>query len=292
MLLTNAALTSCSLWRGSTDRCAADEFAAPSVAVAAGLNHLALCDDFTSDASIDKDATLKPGYNWYTSIMRIDGAQKAHVTATEFTVSNSVLHLNAEEVSGGYALYSAALLTYSPNSYVGKTYVPPFYLEYRFAVNKSLAPGSLGIAGSTLRYSWPSVWLNDITLQFAQFSNGTIPHSYAEIDPLEFYVSTVGMGAGNWQQHSAIHIWDTPTTIDPDNDISVDWGTTWDDATYHVVGVLVNSTAVYIYFDGALMNIMTTTGGFAPAFDASYNLIINPGYQNWPIHVDYVQIWK
>jgi len=292
--LTGATLASCSVSRGGANPCITNGPAEPSVAAAAGLETLVFWDDFANPATIDGGNTQAPGFNWYGSWTKRAGGKKILVSSANYSVSNSILHLNSETDAGGYALQTWAATGWAPNTFVGRSFAPPLYYEAKIAVNKSLAPGSVGPGqdGNPSRFSWPTIWLQDITLMSAILSGGSISQSYGEIDVLEFYVGTTGMGARVWDQQANVHIWNSTTTISPDSTNHVNWGTTWDDTTFHTVGVLVTSASAKFYFDGTLMQTISLAGGMAPAFNSSYVLLINPGYGTWPTHVDYVGLWQ
>lgn len=272
-------------------------FIQPAVAVANGLNTSTLCESFISSATIDGSNTFSPGYNWYTGAVGQSGPVQ-WITPSDWSVASNVLSLNTEAVAGGFAFMSATTTQVTPTvTTVGKTYTPPFYIEYTIAVNQSLAPGTQiqgfcnGVSENTV--SWPTIWLNDVNLTGAQFSGGSISANKAEIDVMEFYVGCPsGMGSGVWNTLSNIHIWNTPTTILTSSTNSVTWGSgTWNGTTYHTVGELVTASNAYTYFDGTLEQTIPLTGSFSVAGTDNYILLMNPGI-TWPLKVGYVQVWQ
>lgn len=269
----------------------------PAVAAANGMNAVALCETFSTPSDIDGNNTIVSGYKWYTGAVGLGGPLQ-WIGTMDWAVASNVLSLNSELISGGFAFMSATTNQISPTvTTVGTTYSPPFYIEYKIAVNQSLAPGgqASGNCGGTTenRVSWPTIWLNDVSLTKAQFTGGSLASNQAEIDVMEFYVGCpTGMGAGVWDTLSNIHIWTSATTIGPDSTNHVTWGSgTWDGVTYHTVGELITATQAKTYFDGTLMQTLDlTSGGLNPAATGNYILIMNPGI-SWPLKVNYVQIW-
>lgn len=269
----------------------------PTVAIANGLNTPTLCETFASSADIDSSNTLASGYKWYTGAYGLGGPLQ-WLAPTDWAVSSNVLSLNNEQISGGFAFMSATTNQISPTvTTVGKTYAPPFYIQYSIAVNQALAPGSQasGNCNGTIenRVSWPTIWLNDVSLTKAQFSSGSLASNEAEIDVMEFYVGCpTGMGSGVWEPLSNIHIWNSATTILTSNTNNVTWGSgTWNGTTFHTVGELVTATNAYTYFDGTLMQTIPLTGSFSVTATGNYILIMNPGV-SWPLKVGYVQVWQ
>lgn len=282
---------------GLTTSCSLSQ---PAVAMANGMNKNTLCEDFLSASTIDSGETWDAGYNWYIKVAFGNSTSGAFMGPSDFTVGSSILNLNTQDTAGGFSLFSATTTGYTPTvTTVGKTFTPPFYMEFKIAVNQSLAPGSLGNgdcgSGVVSRYSWPTIWLNDMNLTIAQWGVGAAPISSnkAEVDILEFYVGCSGMGPGTWDPLSNIHIWSSATTIATSDTNMVSWGAgSWDGVTYHTLGELITSTSAKTYFDGTLeQTIDLTMGGLGPAATGDYNIMMNPGVA-WPLHVDYVQVWQ
>lgn len=281
------------------------EISQPSPASGASLNCLSFYDDFASTNTIDTAATGQPGFNLYPQNYFGIG----NTSTGDYSVSNSTLTItNAVQTApGGIGLQTAAPKSVSPNIPIGYQIKAPFYVEIKFATNKSLAPGSLatgpcGVGGMVgARYSWPTLWMQDVSLLFDQTNQTTTGGNRAEIDLLEFYVGCNGMTAGTWDQLANIHIWTAWNTIGPDSTHHVSWGSTWDDMTYHTLGVLVKTAVMgggtgsaTWYFDGSQVQQITwaSGGSLSPVETSAFDLIMNPGHSTWPIHVDYVQVWQ
>jgi hypothetical protein len=144
--------------------------------------------------------------------------------------------------------------------------------------------------------------MQDVSLLFDQTHQTTTGGNRAEIDILEFYTGCNGSGAGVWDQQANIHIWSAWNTVaTSSNHTGLTWGSTWDDTTYHTVGVLVKTAAmgggtgsVTWYFDGVqeVQSTWTSGGSLSPVETANFDIILNPGHSTWPINIDYVQVWK
>lgn len=277
----------------------------PAPASEASLNCLRFYDDFAGGTNtIDTNATGRPGFNWYPqNFFRVPATP-----SSDYDVSDSVLNVNEQPVPGGVGLQSVGPISFMQNESVGYEVKAPFYIEFKIAVNKSLAPGATGTGGcgvgqkaAVTRYSWPTIWLEDASLLFDQTNQTTTGGNRAEIDVLEFYVGCGGMAPGTWDQQANIHDWSAWNAIGNDSPHHVNWGSTWDDTTYHTVGVLVKTAVIgggtgsaTWYFDGSQMQQITWLegGALSSTETSSYDIIMNPGYGTWPIHVSYVQVWQ
>ena len=285
---------------GSTGACGAPALA---VAAAHGLTRLAFCDDFDSVATIDARASGEPGFNWYPQ--NFWGVPTTR--SSDYRVESSVLSLLDQSLPSGTGLQTAGPLTYSPPRYVGRVFTAPFYVQIRFAVSKTAAPGSPGLAGcgagsAVARYSWPTLWMQDVDLLFHQTSRTDPARSEAEIDGIEFYVGCDGQGRGNWKIQMNVHEWSGHRIIGADAMNTPDLGAYgFDEGTFHTIAWLVETAhagggrgSVTWYFDGIQVAQATWLPG-APLSSverAAFDLIMNPGFRTWPIFIDYVEVWQ
>lgn len=283
----------------------------PPIAAANGFNTNTVWDDFNDLSTIDVNNTLRPGYNWYMANTMIpqdssDGTQAAGViqAPSSVSVNASVLKFNPSASSGGWL----ARTGYTGNTlprYVGSPIAASGgYFECKMAFDGSLSGG-----GSFPIQYWPAFWMIDIQLGLAINDNTNAGFTFPlpELDFMENHDPTHFWWATNdWTSHTALATNTNANQISnmgsPDFASMNTYGTLWLKQSQNSGAGLIQRYFNGQHLAGADVTYSSSTtspqasGGFTGVYSdydtsAGYNLEIGSGH-NWPIYVDYVQVWQ
>lgn len=281
---------------GTNNNCSADA-TVPAAAANMQWTRLVFCDDFDSLDTIDTKGTGAEGFNWYT--YRPSGL----LPQSAYTVANSALTLTDSQYAYNWGLSTSDMRTGNGQSWTFG------YFEARISFNPTL-----GTSGS----GWPSFW--SVSEYKATHLNA---QDFGEIDFFEAFPQNSSPGNYYGAFGGTVHDWHHNLTSGADVESSagytdyingrnvvpsdVDW-TQW-----HVVGCLWTPGQITWYLDGRQMltqQYSASTQGNPVASDATgatpapigvwdiidaeqmgMMLILGTG-PNWPIHVDYVRVWK
>jgi hypothetical protein len=286
---------------GSTAAAASSGPAQPAAARSAGFNKLTFYDDFTSLSTIDVNNTLQPGFNWYVQWPETFNSSLPLTIwpPSCFSISGSVLTFSpTDQISGGSKtggeLVSAAFLGTGPQ-YVGNLIKPTgFYAESYIQFGTS--PG--------LSNNWfPAFWCWDGFIpQHLAYGTAYGSNRYTEMDIMEY--------EGSFDRQ--LFDYSNAGTIGTTNfSFSIANPNNW-----HKYGLLwipqsenAGTGTMETYVDGALLSANTidyssstippqagsgATTGYLSGSDTStlgFTFQLQTGFQ-WPLNVDYVQVWQ
>lgn len=289
----------------------------PTPANTWGYNTLSFWDDFLSPSTIDLNNTLSPtGYNWYVQQYDFQANQASVQPPSAFSVAGSILTFspitNHGNPATGGAISTAGYVTSPSKSYVGNTINPNgAYFECRMAFNPALCQGSTAIQ------LWPAFWIWDkgIPLGYAN-GVGAFSPRLTELDALEAIPNGVGAITPEFTD------WDeqgepcSSTFCVKNTNINLSGIPNLSDFKMHTYGVLwvpqsknggtgiiqrwidgVHYTSGDVSYSSSTISAQAAanaTTGWMSGLDTSvsgFTLNLDTG-ANWPIYVDYVQVWQ
>jgi beta-glucanase (GH16 family) len=162
-----------------------------------------------------------------------------------------------------------------------------------------------------LNGGWPAIWMQNIGATLDYTGTSPTTKNYAELDIIEGNSANISTAQA---YSSSIHDWyctgSSCTVSDLDNNNSsntVSIGST-NMSNFHTWGVLVTTTGVYWYLDGALVNtaLCSAHANFCAAAQASpmYLMLSDQVGTNWgntgvaypstsaTLNVQWVHVWK
>jgi Ca2+-binding RTX toxin-like protein len=172
--------------------------APPAFAATQGMTALAFDDEFSTEATIDRSASGRGGYNWYPQ----NWFATSVTSPSGYSVANGVLTIGDGRSAGGAALVSA-IASNTASHYVGSGFGGGFYIEARIAYDPA-APVSANM--------WPAFWsmavehVYDIKNGYADVQwQGQAPGyvNFAELDFFEGYYPKSGASS----YLTTIHEW-------------------------------------------------------------------------------------
>lgn len=274
--------------------------AQPAAAASYGFNNLAFFDDFLSLSTIDVNNTQNPGYNWYPSWFNFGTASTYTVhPASTFSVNNSILTWNPTNQVGrqggafGSAYFNSTTKTFTKGFMTnpGKGFYAEVYMQFGATpgLSNNWFPAFWSWDGGVWVYNSPSTAYGSnrfSELDFMEYQPGYDVQTYD-------YSSAGTVGRTNtgypaiadptaWHKYGML--W-APQNLNGGTGLLQTWV---DGVHYSAADVTYSSTTISAKASGG-----ATTGWMSGLDTSALGLMINfqTGYQ-WPIQVDYVQVWQ
>ena len=253
----------------------------PAPAKKAGYTRLVFCDDFDSPETIDMKCTHAPGYKWYLD--RPFGW--ADVDLKGIAVENSILTIKTEDHAAGWGPSS-----YSSHGRTGNSF------RYGYFEAKIRFDPKLGVNASY----FPAWW--SFSVNHAVFNGDD---QWAELDFFEAMPEEDGVYRGCYV--ATVHDWIYSDGKPGNHQNPNNWhpGVVNDD-DWHVYGCLWMPGRIEWYFDGKMIAGVSYSADEMPvplsessSFKGCYSfmdgedmLLILGTSADWPIEVDWVNVWQ